>query len=175
MGPSLACTALGERERRVEQSAMLTNTNHSGVLLEGEPGMAGEEVAHSSSAQPMGLSGDFKLGWNLWGYSGEVPVGDNCIAGTNRVAAIAYSNDPANVSCSIADWVSKDQFDCRAIVRYSVAGGKTGTCFWEIQTEGDWLPPRTCLDTGCPSGRVCCDCTLTFCTTPTHCRALCRL
>jgi len=36
-------------------------------------------------------------------------------------------------------------------------------------------PPPDCTTTGCRKGLVCCDCTITHCTTPAQCRRECLL
>jgi hypothetical protein len=36
-------------------------------------------------------------------------------------------------------------------------------------------PPRDCSTMRCPPGLVCCDCTITHCTTPKECRRECLL
>ena len=96
-----------------------------------KPAVHVASVRASAGGAYLAYAGDINLGWNLWGYSFNVPEGGFCPFGT-RGYGNAYMNYGSG-SCYWSGWADpQTPNDCKIMVYVSEYGAQTGNCHWEV-------------------------------------------
>jgi len=108
----------------------------------------------SGFAGPVELTqeGSIAVSGGFWGISNDLVVGNWCRTGHIRDFAEA-SVVSGTGWCTVRNWYSESQSDCRILVHIGAAPFEAGTCRWRVYSHALTTPPPP-PPPGCPYGQA---------------------
>jgi hypothetical protein len=94
------------------------------------------EVASALNDRKIAYQANIDLGWSLFGYSFEVPMGGVCKDGFDRTTyGTTVYNGTGN--CYFTGWASENSLDCTAVLHVGQRGWNSAKCIWTIYQNGN--------------------------------------